>query len=99
MNSTEWYEVGLGVGQDLADSGGTAANVEAGEIGFASAKSWLDGVLDGLRKKGFDAKSIAASPDILEDLRQTTAWQDDDSYRGIIVMTDDSDITQIIVAV
>ena len=89
MASVDWYDAGLAVGCDLADSGGTAANVDVSCMDFASAKSWLDGVLDGLREKGFDAKTIAASSGVIESLRDTAGWQEDETYRGISILLDD----------
>lgn len=90
MASVDWYGAGRAVGGDLAETGGTAANIDVDDIGFGQAKAWLDGVIDGLREAGFDAKSIAVSPRLLDSMRETAGWQSDETYRGILLMlTDD----------
>ena len=89
MASVDWYAAGVAVGKDLADTGGTAANIDVDSIGFAAAKSWTDGVLDGLRGKGLDAMSIAISPRFLESFRETAGWLGDDTYRGVPLMLSD----------
>lgn len=76
MASVDWYDAGPAVGRELADIGGTAANVDVSIRDFASAGKWLDGVLDGLRDKGFDAKSIATSTGMIESLCNTAGWQE-----------------------
>ncbi|CAN7628562.1 hypothetical protein [Rhizobium sp. LjRoot254] len=99
MASVDWYDAGLTVGRELADTGGTAANVDVSIMDFASAKNWLDGVLDGLRDKGFDAKSIAASSGMIESLRDTAGWQEDETYRGIGILLDDQPGSQNLIIV
>ncbi|MDB5556526.1 MAG: hypothetical protein JWL86_6510 [Rhizobium sp.] len=99
MASVDWYDAGLAVGRDLADSGGTAANVDVNTMDFAAAKKWLDGVLDGLREKGFEAKSIAASSGVIESLRDTAGWQEDDTYRGIGILLDHQAASQNLIVV
>lgn len=101
MTSVDWYDAGRLIGNDLAETGGTAANVDVSAIGFAAAKEWLDGALDGLQERGFDAKSISVSSSLIDSMRATAGWQEGDTYRGVVMLAEGEPTGQssIVVAV
>ena len=82
MAEIDWHDAGRKAGQELAEAGGSAANVDIDIIGFEAGRLWLDGVLDAIRENGLDAKSIAISPGLLDAFRGTAEWKDDETYRG-----------------
>ena len=88
MASVDWHDAGRLIGHDLAQTGGAAANIDVGTIGFAAAKEWLDGALDGLQERGFDAKSISVSSSLIDSMRATAGWQEGDTYRGVAMLVD-----------
>lgn len=100
MTGVDWHEAGRKAGQEIAEAGGSAANVEVDSIGADLGRAWLDGVLDALREKGLDATMIVVSPALLDTFRKTTEWRDDGTYRGahLRAIEDDGDGGKIVVA-
>lgn len=86
MAEIDWHDAGRKAGQELAEVGGSAANVDIDTIGFQAGRSWLDGVLDALRERGVDAKSIAVTPGLLDSFRGAREWKDDNTYRGALLL-------------
>jgi hypothetical protein len=86
MTEIDWTDAGRHAGEELAEAGGSAANVDIDTIGFEAGRAWLDGVLDALHQRGVDAKSIAATPGLLDSFQRTAEWKDHNTYRGILLM-------------
>jgi hypothetical protein len=85
MPEVNWNEIGAFVGRDLAGRGGTALLDNIDTIGIGPAIKWLDGVLDGLREGGIEAKSIAISGEVFKDFTEATG-SEGEAYRGILLM-------------
>jgi hypothetical protein len=100
MAGLDWHQAGRQAGQEIAEAGGSAANVEIDTIGFELGRSWLDGVLDALSEKGLSDKMISVSPSMVDFFRATDEWQEDGTYRGSHLMSaeNDDDHARIVVA-